>query len=102
MISGHSANPIFFDKILKIGCPEHLLPHHPLRSITSHFYLNPVPKWKSYVYHPLTSPSPPCGFLKNVSSIEMVEPWFFVTFNIILKHIFSQNFIEFPLVVQRI
>ena len=31
--------------------------------------------------------TPPCGFLKIVSSIERVEPWFFVTFNIILKHI---------------
>ena len=45
---------------------------------------------------------PPCGFLKNVSSIERVEPWFFVTFNIILKHIFPENFIEFPQVVQKI
>ena len=27
----------------------------------------------------------PCGFWKNVSSIERVEPCFFVTFNIILK-----------------
>ena len=42
----------------------------------------------------------PCGFLKNVSSIEIVEPWLFVTFNIILKHIFPEYFIEFPQVVQ--
>ena len=41
-------------------------------------------------------------FLKNVSSTERVEPWFFVTFNIILKHIFPENFIEFPQVVQKI
>ena len=39
---------------------------------------------------------------ENVSSIERVEPWFFVTFNIILKHIFPENFIEFPQVVQKI
>ena len=39
---------------------------------------------------------PGCIFLKNVSSIDRVEPWFFVTFNIILKHIFPENFIEFP------
>ena len=45
---------------------------------------------------------PPCGFLKNAFSIERVEPWFFVTFNIILKHIFPENFIEFPQVVQKI
>ena len=43
---------------------------------------------------------PPRGFLKNVSSIDRVEPWFFVFF--MLKHIFSQNFIEFPQVVQKI
>ena len=45
---------------------------------------------------------PPCGYLKNVSFIERVEPWFFATFNIILKHIFPENFIEFPQVVQKI
>ena len=33
---------------------------------------------------------------------EGVKPWFFVTFNIILKHIFPENFIEFPQVVQKI
>ena len=43
-----------------------------------------------------------CSFLKNVSSIKRVKPCFFVTFDIILKHIFPENFIEFPLVVQKI
>ena len=46
--------------------------------------------------------APSCGFFKNVSSIERVEPWFFVTFNIILKYIFPENLIEFPQVVQKI
>ena len=46
--------------------------------------------------------TPSCGFLKNVSSKERVKPWLFVTFNIILKHIFPENFIEFPQVVQKI
>ena len=46
--------------------------------------------------------APSCGFFKNVSSIERVEPWFFVTFNIILKHIFPESFIEFPQVVRKI
>ena len=45
---------------------------------------------------------PPCGFSKNVSSKERVKPWSFVTFNIILKHIFPESFIEFPQVVQKI
>ena len=43
-----------------------------------------------------------CGFLKNVSSKERVKPWFFATFNIISKHIFPENSIEFPQVVQKI
>ena len=38
---------------------------------------------------------PLCCFSKNVSSKEKVKPWFFVTFNIILRHIFPENFIEF-------
>ena len=44
----------------------------------------------------------PCGFSKIVSSKDRVQPWFFVTFNIMLKHIFPENFIEFPQVVQKI
>ena len=44
----------------------------------------------------------PCGFSKNVSSKESVKPWFFATFNIILKNIFAEKFIEFPQVVQKI
>ena len=43
-----------------------------------------------------------CGFSKNVSSKERVKPWFFVTFNIIPKHIYTSNFIEFPQVVPKI
>ena len=41
----------------------------------------------------------PCGFSKNVSSKERVKPWFFVTFCIIISHIFPGNFIEIPEVV---
>ena len=45
-----------------------------------------------------------CGFSKNVSSVgEMwVKPGFFVTFNIILRHIFHENFIKLLQVVQKI
>ena len=50
----------------------------------------------------LTPPLPPGGFSKNVSSKEKVKRWFFVTFNIISRHIFPENFIEFPQVVQKI
>ena len=39
MMSSHGANPIFFDKKLKIGRPEYLLHSHPLRLITFDFYL---------------------------------------------------------------
>ena len=44
----------------------------------------------------------PCGFSKNLSSKERVKPWCFVTFNVILRHIFPENFIEFPQVVPKI
>ena len=37
----------------------------------------------------------------NPFSIERVEPCFFMTFNIILKHIFPEYSIEFPQVVQK-
>ena len=47
------------------------------------------------------SPSP-CGFLNIVSSTDKLKLWFFLTFNIILKHIFPESFIEFPQVVQKI
>ena len=50
--------------------------------------LNPKMVWPS-----------PCGFSKNVSSKERVKPWFFVTFSIIMSHIFPQNFIEIPPVI---
>ena len=46
--------------------------------------------------------SPLCDFSKNVSPKDRVEPWLFVTFNIILKDIFPENFIEFLQVVQKI
>ena len=51
----------------------------------------------------LTPPlSPSCGFSKSVSSKDREKPWFFVTFDIILRHIFPENFSEFPQVVQNI
>ena len=46
--------------------------------------------------------APPCGSSKNVSSRERVNPWFFVTFYSIISHIFPENFIESPQVVQKI
>ena len=42
-MSGHGANPIFSNKKIKIGRPEHSLTPTPLRPITSHFYLKPPP-----------------------------------------------------------
>ena len=46
--------------------------------------------------------SPPCGFSKNICSRERMKPWFFVTFNISISHIFPKNFIQIPQVVQKI
>ena len=42
MMSGDGANPIFFNKKIKIRYPEHSLAPHPPRPITSHFAL-PLP-----------------------------------------------------------
>ena len=42
------------------------------------------------------------GVSKGVSYKEREKPWFFVTFNIILRLIFPQNFIRFSQVVQKI
>ena len=58
MMSGHGANPIFFNKKMKIGCPEHsVTPLHPLRPITSYFRLTSPPHLKVDVkcVSPLTS-----------------------------------------------
>ena len=46
----------------------------------------------------------PRGFSKNknVSSKKRVKPWFFMTFNIIISHMFRENFIEIPEVFQKI
>ena len=42
------------------------------------------------------------GFLKNVSSKQKVKPWFFVTFNIFISHIFPENYIEIPQSIQKL
>ena len=57
--------------------------------------------YKQIASHFLSSHSmtPPVVFRKNVSSKERVKPCFFMTFNIIIRHIFPENFIEIPQVV---
>ena len=37
---------------------------------------------------------PSSGFSETVISREWVRPYFFVTFNIIIRHIFPENFIQ--------
>ena len=39
-------------------------------------------------------PPLPCSFSKIVSSKQRLKPWFFVTFKIIIRHVFPENFIE--------
>ena len=54
-MSGHGANPIFFNKKIKIGRPEHSLnPQPPMsNNISFSSYPHTLPsKWTSYVYHP--------------------------------------------------
>ena len=50
----------------------------------------------------LTLINPLCDFSKDVSSKQRVQPYFFVTFNIIISHIFPENFIETAQVLQMI
>ena len=44
----------------------------------------------------------PYSFSKNSSSRERVRPCYLVTFNIIISHIFSENFIKIRHIVQKI
>ena len=54
-------------------------------------------------FDPPPPPSPShCGFSKNVSSIERVKPWVFVTFHIIISHMYPEHFIEITQVVQKL
>ena len=53
--------------------------------------------WKS-----IDPPPPLCGFSKNVFSRKRVGALFFVAFNIIISHIFPENFTEITQVVQNI
>ena len=46
--------------------------------------------------------NPPCSFSKNVFSRERVKRCFSGTFNIIISHIFPENLIEIPWVVQKL
>ena len=43
----------------------------------------------------------PCGFSKNVFSKESLKPWFLVSFNVITRRTFPENFIEISLVVRK-
>ena len=45
---------------------------------------------------------PPIAFRKMYFLKRRLNPVFFVTFNVILRHIFPENFIKFPQVVQKI
>ena len=82
MMSGHGGNPIFFNKKIKIGRPEHSLttptppppPPTPLRPITSYFCFTPSPPQiarhmcitpKDPVYLPLTVGIVFCVVVKN-------------------------------------
>ena len=42
-----------------------------------------------------------CGFSKNVFSRRRIKPCFFVTFNIIISYILTENFIEIPHDIQK-
>ena len=44
----------------------------------------------------------PCSSSKTAFSRKRVKHWVFVTFSIIIRHTFPENFIEIPLVVRKI
>ena len=55
-----------------------------------------IASWKKWIFGKLSfwgQLDSPCGFFKNLFSIENVNPCIFVTFNIIIRHILD-NFIE--------
>ena len=89
---------------LNVECIEYTFRIYTLLHIKKHSYTFPcfcclfLKSLKAF--SPQFDPS--CGFSKNVSSRERVKPWLFLTFNIIISHIFPENFIEIILAVQRI
>ena len=62
MISGHGANPIFFNKEMKIGRPEHsFTPHPPTSDNTSFLLYFPPPTLSRSGRHMCITPK--CGSL---------------------------------------
>ena len=41
-------------------------------------------------------------FFEKLHPLKRMKPWFSVTFNFIISHIFPENFIEVPQVIQNI
>ena len=64
--------------------------------------------WRTTIFNPekaggsILPPSPLYGFSKNVPCKETLKLWFSLTFNIIISHMFPENFIEIPQVDQKI
>ena len=75
MMSGHGANPMFFDKKNKIERPENLLSPQPLRPITSHFCLT-HPTHPQSVRHMCITPY--C-YKMHTSVIESTAPLYIET-----------------------
>ena len=61
-----------------------------------------TPKFLILKWLAVTSTILSCVFSKTVFSREGVKPCFFVAFNIIIRRIFSENFIKIPQVVRKI
>ena len=74
-------------------------PHIDLNPVQLNYYQFMVSLTLKRLGVNLTLPPHPYGFSKNVSSKERVKLWFFVTFDIIISHIFPENFIEIPQLV---
>ena len=80
---------MFYNKVLKCS----------LFLVKSIFCINPKKTGEKGQFDCL--PPLHCDSFKNFLSREKVKPWFFVNLNIIISHIFPDNFIVIPQVVQK-
>ena len=75
-----------------------------LMLMTALYQVRPEGHWEPHnkFWPPLPTPPPVVFRRVYLLKTRRWNPGFFVTFNNILKHIFPENFIEFPQVVQKI
>ena len=86
MISGHGANPIFFNKKIQIGHPEHSLHHNPTScniTFTEEIFNGKIHFLCNVVRTRLTSTNPCLKVLKNRQPSQMICSKSFSNFRLI-------------------